>query len=185
MTKELEFFSTGFRSILMIHRKKDGGLNRPDYHAYRKISRNSEEFFKCIKELEILREKINPLYRIYCTVNERDINKAIMLFKHEIIDTETYNQEDKNRFYTDIQNRFFGLLQKPVCRKTKYFMYDIDVGEEIETKDDLYKITELIEKHTDILKIRETQNGFHIITAPFNHTVIDLEVKKDAITLIS
>lgn len=180
-----EFLKTGVRCLLLIHRRKDGGRNRSDYHAVKRISMNSEDFENHLRELIAIKSK-NPdiPYRIYSNVNSRNIDKAIFRFKHEILDNDLVDNDQKYRFYTDINNRFFGCLMKPQSRKQNYFLFDLDQGEDYNDDSDFCKIFRMIENHTKILCSKQTPNGFHLITEPFNYTKINIVPKTDALFLI-
>lgn len=69
---------------------------------------------------------------------------------------------------------YISLLMKPECRvKKRYFMIDYD------DKKYLSNFLEVLkEKEIEIEIVKETKNGFHIKTKPFNRTLLHNEKDK-------
>jgi hypothetical protein len=179
-------FKSGVHTILLIRRKKDGGHNRADYHATKCISRNQIEYDEYVRKLMQIRSTMedSSAYRVYASVNSRNLEKAIHHFKIEQIITDTYDHELRTRFYVDIWNRFFGVVMEPKCSAEKNFLWDIDTEE----GDDLEEFNAILTEHTSILHQYQTPNGWHIITEPFNYNVLPKHIaskmKKDALMWI-
>ena len=128
MTKE--DFRNGIMVLMLIHRKKEGGNDRANKNIYKRISTNEEEFELMKNELiEIKNNNKDIPYRLYATVNDRDINKAIRIFKQEMLDADYYDEESRNSFYIDIKNRWFSCLMKPQASAGKAFLIDVDRNE--------------------------------------------------------
>lgn len=181
MTKD--DFRSGVRVLMLIQRTKEGGSNRPDYHAHKRISRNEEEFEIMKKELLEIKSRDEAIpYRLYSSVNARDLSKAIRLFKQEMLDADYYDQESKERFYIDIKNRWFGCLMKHQSRSEKAFLIDVDKNE----GDDLDVTLKMFDGiRNNILLVYPTPNGWHIITKPYNPELTKgLKIKKDALMLL-
>lgn len=181
MTKEktLFTFKDGYRVLLLIHRSKDGGSNRPDYHSVKRLSKNPKEFDKVFSDLKKLKEKSEIPYRLYSTVNPRDIHKAIRLFKFKQLEADYYDNESHIGFYTDIKNRWFGCLMNPKAKMGSNFIIDVDSTDPI-GKEDARNI--LLEQGISLLAEYPTLNGFHFVTEPYNPSLTpQLEIKKDAL----
>ena len=186
MNKKIaERFSDGIRMIMLCQRNKEGRpTNKTDRASYRRISRNSEEFFKILKEFQIMKEESSEPLRIYSCVNKRDINKAIRNFKEEQLAADYFDEEHKYGFYFDIKNRWLSSLMKQNCRTETQFLIDID-----EPK--LYSLdtvkNHLKEIGAEIIESYETKNGYHVITKAFNPNLFNSEfgeIKKDALLLL-
>ena len=176
-------FKDGLRVVMLLLRAKNGGHNRPDYHVHRRITRNIEEYDAAVQELSTLRDtKEQPeLWRIYSTLNRRNIEKAIRIFKTDQLEADYYDEESRHRFYIDIKNRWVGALMKPQSRAETFFLVDVDTnhGESIEAAE------KTLHTVTDIFMGYSTPFGVHFIVKPYNHTLTpELEVKKDALMLV-
>jgi hypothetical protein len=168
---------------MLILRGKEG-----DRVAKRKISRNKEEFIKIVDEFELMRK---PGERIYSSVNSRDMNKAIREFKRRSLEADYYDQNNKEDFYYDIQNRWISCIMSPNCKAESNFLIDIDnvIIDDLDISLDISIIKEHLEQiKTEILFEYPTKNGYHIITNPFNPALWNDEfgeIKKDSLILIS
>lgn len=174
----------GHRVIMLIQRAKDGGHNRPDYHAHKLLVKDEGEYLSALANLRRVRDsKENPEnWRIYANVNARNIEKAIRKFKFDMLEADYYDGFNRHRFYTDIENRWFGCVMVPSSRDETMFLIDVDYNHG-EKYRDAKKI--LDEAGVEILFSYPTKNGRHIITEPYNPNLTPtLEVKKDALMFI-
>ncbi len=173
--------SDGFRVVLLIHRSKEGGFNNTHKRHLKKIiTRNSEEFFIAVSELiEFIKTDDRDL-RIYASVNCRNINKAIRLFKQRQLDNDYTTEPMKSNFYIDIKNRFISCLMDKSSRDDSNFLFDLDGCDDRS----LISIQLMLSKITSVLNTYKTKNGYHIITSPFNY-VKDIEKQeiKDCINV--
>jgi len=176
-----DWYKKGVRILMMIHRQKDGGSNRTDRGSTRFVSRNPKEFNEfhtlLVKEKGLSKA---PL-RIYSSANARNIPKAIRLFKMQQIELEGQSLENQTAFYTQAKSQFLSCLAKPQCADSKLFLVDVDKNE----GQDLNSTIEQLQTETQILDVRETPNGYHVIVEPFNPALTpELDIKKDAMILL-
>lgn len=157
----MDQFKTGYRIIMLINREKESKEN--DRRAVRCITKNIISFNNTLKQL---REMKQARDRIYCTVNERDMYKAIRIFKRRQLDNDYASSFEKENFYCDIDNRFISCLQNPEARLSRNFLIDLDSQDMKPYMD----VSTSLEKITKILHWRETPNGFHFVTKPFDST---------------
>lgn len=153
-----EEFKTGLRILIRMTRNKDGGKGNVDRHALKYITRSPEEFDRKLNEM-LLTADDNE--RVYSTVDERDVNKSIRIFKHRQLDAEY--DEDPTDFYRDFSNRWLSCLQSPQARKGSLFLWDCDERQDF--NDLMHNLLPL----DVILHWYETKNGHHIITKPFEY----------------
>jgi hypothetical protein len=163
-------FSDGIRVILVTNRKGNEKFF---------ISRHRQEFEQYIKEEY---EKLKDGFRIYSTVNKRNLEKAIRVFKEKQLKAD-YIEQLKNPFYTRIERYFVSSLMIPSSRDEKQYLIDIDdlgIENEIQT----------ILKNNSVEKIFEynTVTGKHIIVKPFDARLIKesdkVQIHKDGVILI-
>lgn len=182
--KDIPFLSTGVRVLMCTLRSKEGGSNnRPDRHATKKVSMNSREFEKTLSEM--LADKKEG-ERIYVTINERDIEKAIRKFKEIQLENDYQSDYNRHQFYNDIRNKWISCLMKPTSKASSYFLIDIDEGETV-TLDEAEAILE--REAVSVIMKYKTKNGYHLITQPFNYTKTKLKVwdnvKTDGMALLA
>lgn len=182
---EFRHYTDGFRVLFLIHRNKEGGETN-NTKVMKIITRNSKEYMEALKALVRTKEESDIPYRIYASVNKRDISKAIRQFKYEQLDADYYDQEQKENFYLDIKNRWIGCMMQPAQRASSLFLFDVD---DPEKKDICGATLQAIGDKAEILKVYPTKNGWHIITKPFNHTTVKLpegcSIQKDSLLLLA
>jgi hypothetical protein len=178
--EEFNGFTDGVRMLMLCHRNKEGGSNN-ERNNIRRISRNNEEFVSTLEYFfDIKEQKPKIPYRIYSCLNKRDPQKAIRLFKYKQLDAEYNNQEEVENFYFDIKNRWISSLMKPQARLEKNFLIDIDEGEDVKKAEIM-----LINIIGKTFKKFKTKNGYHLVSPPFNPSLMDeYEINKDGLLLL-
>lgn len=172
-------FKDGYRGILLIHRNKDGAFGNAQRKSLKKISSDESEWNEIVLEFRQLQLTSHQEFRIYSSVNSRDIRKSIHEFKRRQLEADFGYMYDLNSFYCDIKNRFFSCFMNPSCRAEDYFLIDCDSKEE-------YEHAELQLRSSGLVVMQyPTKNGVHIITKPFNpNDYGNMQIKKDALMLI-
>jgi len=169
-------FKEGVRILMLTLRSKEGGkVNMPDRVAKKIVSRNAEEFDQALEKLSALR--IEP-ERIYATVEERDLNKGIRIFKERQLEADYYDPDSHFSFYVDIWNRWISSLQSPKARANTLFLVDID-----EEDDEELIRKEIKENELKIIHEYNTKNGEHLILYPFNPNIVSFKVNKNFMML--
>lgn len=114
----MDQFKEGYRILMLINRKKESGIFTTDRKCIRCITKDINTFNIT---LEVLRQQKQKGQRIYCSVNSRNIIKAIRLFKKRQLDNDYEDLAEKENFYCDIYNRFLSCLQNPEARNSRNF----------------------------------------------------------------
>ena len=176
-----DWYKEGVRILMLIHRQKDGGKGSTDRNSVRRISRDPKEFDKLFLELQEGKNKSDLPLRIYSSVNERNLQKAVKMYKIQQVEIEFQSLEMQANFYIQNKNQFYSCLAKPECAMNKKFLIDFDDQVPINISNMEYTLS----KHTEILNIRRTPNGVHFITNPFNPSLVpEAEIKNDAMLLL-
>jgi len=138
--------------LMALRRKKEN--RQVQELCFRQVVRDEEV------DLRILRERIKDIegvWRIYHTVNRRDVDKALKLLMKHMID----RPEDAYR----LTSIWKTCLMKPTSKYEKNFLIDIDS----ESKDLRDEVLEgLKTSEIKIFKRIRTPNGFHIVTEKFD-----------------
>lgn len=177
-------FSTGTRVLLLLLREKDGGGNT-DFkrRSIVEVTHNTEQFEKAIHKMVYFSMCSPEPYRIYSTVNERDLVKAERIFKQQMLEMDFVPELNKRVWYERFESRWHSALMQDNSRKTSAFMLDID-DEEFSWSDIQKKCWE---QDIEILFMNRTKNGWHFITEPFNPELLGeykSVIKKDAQILL-
>lgn len=181
--EDFEYFTTGYRALFLIHRNKEGGGTN-NTKVKKIIVNGTKEYQKALEELmvELYEAKKTDIpYRIYASINPRDMDKAIRLFKYEQLDADYLSCADSYKFYLDIKNRFLGCLMQPKSKDGSEFLFDIDT-------DDNSGFLKALPEEVEVVKMYKTKNGWHAITKPFNHTKMvmpqDVSLQTDGLLLL-
>jgi len=114
-------------------------------------------------------------WRMYRSVNKRNIQKGMLALQHDLID----RGED---FAHKIDSEWKSILMKSENKAERLFLVDIDT-DDLMVRHDVINI--LKENKVEFHDENQTPNGYHIITSPFNPKLIahvpDVELKKDAL----
>lgn len=176
-------FADGVRILMLTTRSKEGGrTNNPDRQLTNKkyVTRSTEEYYE---KLDQLIEEMNPQQRIYSTVDNRNIDKAVRIFKERQLDADYYDQENRHGFYVDIYNRWISALQAPQARVSNLFLYDIDDEGDNSEVEAVEHFTAM-EHHGFNPYMYRTKNGYHIITDPHN-PIFEAKPQKNAMLLVA
>lgn len=161
-----EHFKEGVRILMLLLRSKDGGKGNVDRHAIKLVTSNPKQYDAALKALK---EEWQEGWRIYSTVDSRDVKKAMRRFKELQLEND-YTPYPEG-FYLDMENRWVSALQQPTSRAQSHFLFDFDdlttTQKGIEALAQ-FEASDITEDH--YVHGYHTKNGFHIITKPFNYT---------------
>ena len=176
-----EFFnySDGIRFLMLTNRKQGGKNSKDKNKIFKLTSYDRESFINQAIKLKTIGDKIYISYRIYASLNNRNLKKAIYMFKRKMIEAE-FRGDD--RFYLDFYNQWISALMKPESKRSKFYLIDIDNVDQItEVKKRLSQITKNFTTHL-------TPNGYHIYSQPFDVRILSdlsgVDIKKDGLMLI-
>jgi len=155
-----------------IKRKKDN-INAKNKLCIRQIIKDYDKDRKIIiSKMKILE---HGHWRLYRTVNARNVEKAYREFIHYLID---------NGPIINIDSKWKSILLKNHNKAESKFLIDVDKpGKSIERNMSKY----LQERNIQIYEHTTTLNGLHFIVAPFDTRAFEenfefpVEIKKDAL----
>jgi hypothetical protein len=189
IVEEFKDFLDGARVLLLLHRSKDGGSNKEFKRRLLTFHTNTrEELEESILKALILKNGYNTSdYRIYLTVNARDLRKAERLFKTRMVNIDFEGGENKQWFYERFNSKWISALtDNGSAVKNKFFKIDIDTPDHGEIIDKT--LNWLKENNVEVVKTYSTKNGWHIITRPFNRSIFPKELgllEVDSLLLLS
>lgn len=182
---EFRNFADGIRYVALLHRTKDGGENTEyQRRGGLAITHDEKDYYEALVRLLTLQAVSSKPYRLYASVNPRDLRKAEHKFKEDMLTVDFAPQENKDYFWTRLESKWASALMSPGSRAKSNFMIDVDGDGDITAP----ALQWLAENGVEYIKMYQTPNGWHIITPPFNPTnwnPANGEIKKDGLILLS
>jgi len=184
--------------LLLLPRKKENEEIATEQmqhrKCYRKVWSTPEEREVRIKELEAV-ASLYPEYkwRIYETVNWRDLRKAYFEFEKRKLEWQRSDKTNEMKWLQYYNSEWVSNLMRPECKDKKEQLFIID-------KDDRCLLDEFTDMMDDLkIEIVEayiTPGGYHYLVKPFDITSItknkryglwkdwNAEVHKDGLRLV-
>lgn len=180
MQNEIEVPSTHYTSGLRVIMVIDRSKNNKKRFVKKYITNGDEEYRRRLSEAVGIAKTINA--RVYSSLNQRGLKKAVRLFKTRMLEADYYDEEQKDRFYLDLYNRWVSALMNPASKAEQYFLIDCD------SKEDYQIAKKIINSNgLSVVDERRSVKGVHIITKPFNPRLFgdyaDM-IKKDGLILV-
>lgn len=170
--KEWCEFGDGRAYLLMGFARKKYNEERSssDERVYRKVITDEESAEFQTKDLIAQMGRHDLHWRIYLTVNARDVLSAYTSFTQQLIgwSEELINgHEPAEEKILRLGSEWRSCLHKPEHKDDSYFQIDLDDASEKE----LEALLQSIEYQTqaDTREVVQTPNGYHVMTTPFNY----------------
>lgn len=148
--------------------------NRP---CHRSVIREREDYSDTIEQLRHWCQRDDLTYRIYCSVNARNVIKASFNLRASMdnwLRMQLNGHESSKKNWKKIDSEFKSALQRADCRDDKYFMFDVD-------NDDLEGFIELVlDDDYEELYRTKSPNGVHLVSEPFRADEYEKMLKTDA-----
>ncbi len=119
-----ESYMSGTRMLMLKSRYKDGVDKQ---RTILRVSHSAEQFVKCRDDLLGM---MRPNERIYASAGERDLSKAIRIFKERQLANDY--DDDPGLFYRTIETRWTGCLMDVKAQAGKVWLVDCDTAEDAE-----------------------------------------------------
>lgn len=183
-------FTGGTRYLTLLHRSKEGGNQNSEYKRrggfY--VTHDEREYYDALVRLLTLKAVSSKPYRLYASVNARNIVKAERAFKRDMLEVDFEAGENKRSFYERLPSKWVSALMQPGSRAGNCFMIDVDGPAEEDITAPV--LTWLAAHNVEVLKQYKTPGGWHILTPPFNPTEFGMQIgadmiKKDGLLLLA
>jgi len=173
-------FSGDRAYILMAiaRRKFNRDVTNAEEVIHRRVLTDGEDVDVCVRELLGMMSVHDLHFRIYLTVNAHDTVSAYHSFMQEAIgwSEELYNgHEGVHTQMGRVSSEWKSVLHKPRHRVEQLFQFDYDDV----TRDEIKTVVGELNGLTEVRRVRETPNGYHVITEPFNYTEWESPVEYD------
>jgi hypothetical protein len=178
---------TGYRTLFLLERTKDGGHNKEDRRAFM-FTVVTDEQMLLIKLKEFLWLKY--LYaeknlRIYYSVNARHPQKTVRNILLAITDSLYADKSNRELIAKKIIKGSRSYIMNPNAKETSFFLLDVDdeAGRDIMGE----TLQEMGDKGIEEVYRTKTRNGWHVVVKPFNPNIWEgkAEIKKDALIFLN
>lgn len=161
-------------------------------------------FREVVKDEEDVRRKVDKLrsstenyrsdsgdqltFRLYVTANARNTVDAYFNFRSRMngwVKDRLDGDDEAARKFKRVDSYWKSELQKPAARDETRFIIDFDGDWAIGV------FREMLEDETEVIVERETPNGTHVVTEPFDYTDValldeeDIEIKTDGMLFLA
>lgn len=181
---EFSKFTHGTRVLLLLWRHKEGGAtNEYRRRRAREVVHDLDQMRKALVKLLLLKASMPIDMRIYMSVSPRDIRKAEMDFKTQMLSMDFASGDNKKFFWENLEEKWISSLMASNPMKDEgLFILDIDQN------DDSDVLTWIAQNKIDVVEKLKTKNGWHFVVKPFNRTLFPKElgeVKDDGLILLA
>jgi hypothetical protein len=114
-------------------------------------------------------------FRLYVTVNSRNAIDAYFNFRERMdgwIRDRLEGDEAAPRKFKRLDSYWKSELQKPAARDDARLLFDLDEA----TAGEKSQLVSTLADTTEVVTRRETPNGYHVVTEPFNYNELDADV---------
>lgn len=117
-------------------------------------------------------------WRVYVTVNARDLLGAYIEFQQTV--TQWSGQainghEPSKKKIGRIDSEWRSVVHSPTHAADQYFQFDVDDVSD----DEILTFCDELGEHTTTELVRETPNGYHVISQPFNYNEFEPSIEYD------
>ena len=118
-------------------------------------------------------------WRIYVTVNARDLLSAYFNYRNRMNEWSediVRGHEPSADKISRVDSEWRSTVHNPSNKDDQYFQFDVD---EV-SKDEIRMFCDELGEHTTTELVRETPNGYHVISEPFNYNNFDPSIEYDS-----
>lgn len=165
--------------VLIARPKENEQLDHNSRILFREIISDSENMRRRLRKFEAIADSYTPQeggsvnFRLYITVNPRDVMSGFHLFQKEMVDMNGHiisgHKQTKERI-KELNREWLSQLQKDTNSAHNMFLFDLDNT----SKNRLDELIDNLNNETDIVCSTTTPNGYHVVTYPFNYTEFDM-----------
>lgn len=159
---------------VIARRKYNDDITNSTEIIHRRVLTDEDDIEYNYNHLKYFAESSEHHFRMYVTVNKRDVLKGFWHMQSKMLDLSKQITTDVEGAYPAIGrlgSMWKSVLHSPKSREEKMFLFDIDEVDSgiTVTEEDAYRFTAALAKYTEVLWLNQTPNGYHVITQPFNY----------------
>lgn len=168
--------------------KENEDLTHGSAPVIREVVEDADDLRRKVEQLDHAVSRFEATYRLYLSANARDVTRAFFELRRstdEWLEMRLNGNEEVVGKFRRIDSEFKSVLQRDTCRDDTNFVFDLDDV----TAAEATAFREAVAEFTAIHMSRETPNGYHVVTDPFNYnelaTDVDYERKTDGMVFLS
>jgi hypothetical protein len=157
---------TGTRMLMLKSRHKDGIEKE---RTILRVAHGNDQF---IKSIDSLLSIMKPGERLYASAGERDLQKAIRLFKERQLANDYADEPEE--FYRKIETRWTGCLMDVKAQAGKIWLIDCDTHEDSERAQ--VEIKKVYDRPVPPY-VYASKSGTHIVVQAFDRSKLSEHVR--------
>lgn len=154
---------------ILSRKKNNDNMSDSQQIMRRRLVFNDSDVDVLYNELLVERSNYPNLdFYMYVTASPRSVKKALVMFINECVSILANYMTDDGQIkrIAKLSHIWYSILQKPETRGTvKRFILDIDTKDNSVLAQSIVRAKDL---GADIIAIRETRNGRHVLCTPFD-----------------
>lgn len=154
----------------------------------RTVVREADDLDPAVRELDHAVSRFDATYRLYLTANARNTQRALFALRRSMddwLEARLNGSTDVLRKFGRIDSEFESTLQSDASRDETNFVFDLDDV----TADEADQLESELRERTTVRLRRETPNGVHLVTEPFDYntleTDVEFELKTDGLVFVA
>lgn len=164
--------------MAIARRKFNPEISNSNEIVHRRILTCEEDISGQVDDILALINRHELNFRIYLTVNPRDIVSAYHAFVQELVSWSESLYNGDSGVHTKmerISSEWKSTLHKQEHKADSLFLFDVDDV----TEEKAWEFYRKLSEETDVVRFVETPNGYHFISEPFNYTQWSAPVEYD------
>jgi len=154
----------------------------------REVVGDADELRETVARLDHAAARFDQRCRLYLTVNARDALAATFELRRRMddwLEMRLHGNEEVAAKFKRVDSEYRSVLQSDSCRDDSNFVFDLDDASPAEAE----RLKSDLAARTTVRLVRETPNGYHVVTAPFDYTAFEsdvaYELKTDGLLFLS
>jgi len=168
--------------LLTIARGKENPERRnSDRPVVREIVEDETELPRKIEQLDHAVRRFDEWFRLYISVNARDTLQATFVLRRRTddwLEMRLHGDEGVRKKFKRLDSEFKSVRQLDTCRDETNVIFDVDDATAAEAD----RLQKRLTAMTAVRLRRETPNGYHIVTEPFNYNELETNVADERTT---
>ncbi|MDS0258658.1 hypothetical protein NDI56_04430 [Haloarcula sp. S1CR25-12] len=174
--------------VAIARRKENPETSHRDPPTIREIVEGPADLRRKVDQLDHAVSRFKERYRLYLSVNARDTLGATFELRRRMddwLEMRLHGNDEVAAKFRRVDSEFKSVLQSDRCSDESYFIFDLDDA----SAADADRLRERLAAETTVELVRETPNGYHLVTAPFDYTdlttTVEYELKTDGLLFCS
>jgi len=174
--------------VAIARAKENPGTGRQELPVIREVVADAAALSRKVRQLDHAMSRFDLRSRLYISVNARDALAATFELRRRMddwLEMRLHGDEDVATKFKQLDSEFKSVLQSDGCSDETNFRFDLDDVSAAEADG----LEATLGERTTVSLRRETPNGYHLVTEPFDYTElatdVGYELKTDGMLFLS